>query len=93
MSTDLSNLFSRFPRSKRKAELEYPSKMAAIKEEREVEDYKRKGRRSSQVRGLPFFSYNKVALWGRDLKTEKVEPNWFCLSINSEQLLPFSSLW
>ncbi|KAI1237143.1 hypothetical protein IHE44_0014398, partial [Lamprotornis superbus] len=30
------------------AELEYPSKMAAIKEEREVEDYKRKGRRSSQ---------------------------------------------
>ncbi|OXB78016.1 UNVERIFIED_CONTAM: hypothetical protein H355_009587, partial [Colinus virginianus] len=37
-----------FPRSKRKAELEYPSKMAAIKEEREVEDYKRKGRRSSQ---------------------------------------------
>ncbi|XP_027317359.2 heterogeneous nuclear ribonucleoprotein A3 isoform X6 [Anas platyrhynchos] len=38
----------RFPKSKRKAELEYPSKMAAIKEEREVEDYKRKGRRSSQ---------------------------------------------
>lgn len=50
VSTDLSNLFSRFPKSKRKAELEYPSKMAAIKEEREVEDYKRKGRRSSQVR-------------------------------------------
>ncbi|KAM9629282.1 heterogeneous nuclear ribonucleoprotein A3 isoform 8-T17 [Morphnus guianensis] len=38
----------RFPRSKRKAELEYPSKMAALKEERDVEDYKRKGRRSSQ---------------------------------------------
>lgn len=54
VSTDLSNLFSRFPRSKRKAELEYPSKMAAIKEEREVEDYKRKGRRSSQVRAFTF---------------------------------------
>ncbi|XP_074729240.1 heterogeneous nuclear ribonucleoprotein A3 isoform X8 [Strix uralensis] len=38
----------KFPRSKRKAELEYPSKMAALKEERDVEDYKRKGRRSSQ---------------------------------------------
>lgn len=48
VSADFSNLFSRFPRSKRKAELEYTSKMAAIKEEREVEDYKRKGRRSSQ---------------------------------------------
>ncbi|XP_064371074.1 heterogeneous nuclear ribonucleoprotein A3 isoform X3 [Dromaius novaehollandiae] len=38
----------RFPRFKRKADSEYPSKMAALKEEREVEDYKRKGRRSSQ---------------------------------------------
>lgn len=54
VSTDLSNLFSRFPRSKREAELEYPSEMAAIKEEREGEDYKRKGRRSSQVRGWVF---------------------------------------
>ncbi|XP_013816062.1 heterogeneous nuclear ribonucleoprotein A3 isoform X4 [Apteryx mantelli] len=38
----------RFPRFKRKADSEYPSKMATLKEEREVEDYKRKGRRSSQ---------------------------------------------
>lgn len=50
VSTNLPNMFSRFPTSKIEAELEYPSKMAALKEERDVEDYKRKGRRSSQVR-------------------------------------------
>lgn len=45
--------------------------MAAIKEEREVEDYKRKGRRSSQVRGWVFF-LNKVVLRGKDEKKPQV---------------------
>lgn len=41
--------------------------MAALKEERDVEDYKRKGRRSSQVRGL-LFLLKKSSFKGKRLK-------------------------
>lgn len=50
--------------------------MAAIKEEREVEEYKRKGRRSSQVRGWVFL-VKKVVLRGKDEKTPQVNHFWY----------------